>query len=209
MLTHWLLFPHGKGILKHQSVDHYIAELCEWLWGAFKEAQMQSMSEAERQKWNYNRKANTVSLEPGDLVLAKADAYKGRRKVKDQWEEELYEVDHQVVEGVPSYLVKNQQTGHSWVFHWNWLFLITPTDGTHVCMVVQAKWARHTTTTLEEQTQKSKTEEVPQSTNCPSPAQHQAGETPLGGVNRRLCAFIQVFPRASWLDKGEKFNVGV
>ena len=35
------------------------------------------------------------------LVLARADAYRGRRKVKDQWEEEPYEVEHQVAEGNP------------------------------------------------------------------------------------------------------------
>ena len=44
------------------------------------------MTEAERQKRYYDRKANSISLEPGDLVLAKADALKGKRKVKDQWE---------------------------------------------------------------------------------------------------------------------------
>ena len=71
---------------KHQCVDHYIAELCEWLWEAFKEVQVQSMSEAERQKQHYyDRKANAVSLEPGDLAFAKADAYKWKRKMKDQW----------------------------------------------------------------------------------------------------------------------------
>ena len=74
---------------------------------------MQSISEVERQKEHYNRKANAVSLEPGDLVLAKADAYRGSRKVKDQWEEEPYEVEHQIVEGVLSYLMKNQWTGSS------------------------------------------------------------------------------------------------
>ena len=52
-------------------------------------------------------------MEPGNLVLAKADAYKGRRKVKDWWEEELYEVECRIAEGVPFNLVKNQQTGHS------------------------------------------------------------------------------------------------
>ena len=66
------------------------------------------MLEAERQKWYYDRKANAVSLEPGGLVLAKADAYRGRRKVKDHWEEEPYDVEHQVAEGIPSYLVRNQ-----------------------------------------------------------------------------------------------------
>ena len=76
-----------RGTKKHWHVDHYIAELHEWLWEAFKDAQVQSMSEVERQKWYYDRKANAISLEPGDLVLAKANAYRRKRKVKDQWEE--------------------------------------------------------------------------------------------------------------------------
>ena len=192
------------GTQKYQHVNHYIAKLTERLWDAFKEAQVLSTSEAERQKWHYDRKANTVSLEPGDMALAKADAYRWRRKVKDQWEEEPYEVECQVAEGVPSYLMKNQQTGHSWVLHQNQLFIITLTEGTHLCRIVQAKQARCTTTTLEEQTQKSETEEAPQSANCPSLAQHQTGRTLLGWVNRRLCVFIQTFPRASLIDRGWK-----
>ena len=128
-----------RGMKQYQHVDHHIAELCEWLWEAFKEAQVQSTSEVERQKQDYDRKANAISLEPGDLVLAKADTYRGRMKVQDQWEEEPYEVEHQVAEGVPSYLMKNQQTGCSWVLHQNWLFLITPIERTHFCMVVQAR----------------------------------------------------------------------
>ena len=68
------------GTKKHQCVDHYIAELGEWLWEAFKQAQVQSTSEAERQKQYYDRKPNAISLEPGDLVLAKADAYRWRAK---------------------------------------------------------------------------------------------------------------------------------
>ena len=47
-------------------------------------------------------------------------------------------------------------------------------------------------------------EEVPQSAICPLPTQHQTGETPLGWVNRRLCAFILMFPWDSWIDKGWK-----
>ena len=46
-------------------------------------------------------------------------------------------------------------------------------------MVVQVKQVR-CTTTLEEQTQQSETEEAPQSANCPLPAVHQTGKTPLG-----------------------------
>ena len=95
---------------KHQCVDHYTADLCEQLCKAFKEAQAQSTSEAERQRQYYDHKANTISLELGDLVLLKANAYKGRRKVKDWWEEEPYEVEHRIAKGIPSYLMKNQQT---------------------------------------------------------------------------------------------------
>ena len=34
-----------------------------------------------------------ISMEPGNLVLAKADTYKRRRKVKDQWEKKPYKVE--------------------------------------------------------------------------------------------------------------------
>ena len=76
----------------------------------------------------------------------------------DQWEEGLCKVECQVVEGIPSYLMKKWGTRCSWVLHWNQLFLIAPIEGTHLCTAAQAKWARCTTTTLEEQIQKSDTE---------------------------------------------------
>ena len=78
---------------------------------------MQSTSEAERQRQYYDCKANAISLGPGDLVLAKANTYKGRRKMKDQWEEEPYEMECRIAEGIPSYLMKNQQTRHSQILH--------------------------------------------------------------------------------------------
>ena len=87
--------------------------LCEWLQEPFKEARMHSTSDAERQKRYYDRKANAILLEPGDLVLAKADAYRGRRKVKAQLQEEPYKVECQIAEDIPSYLLKNQWTGCS------------------------------------------------------------------------------------------------
>ena len=45
---------------KHYCADHYIAELHEQLQEAFKEAQVQSTSEAERQKQYYDRKTNAI-----------------------------------------------------------------------------------------------------------------------------------------------------
>ena len=49
-----------------------------------------------------------VNLKPGDLVLVKVDAWKGKRKIKDRWEEETWEVVHQIVADIPSYEVTNQ-----------------------------------------------------------------------------------------------------
>ena len=195
-------FPTIRGMKKHQHIDHYVAKLHEQLWEAFKEAQVQSTSEVERQKLYYNRKANAILLEPGDLVLATADAY-GGRKVKDQMGEELYKVECQVAEGIPSYLMKNQQKGWSWVLHWNWLFLITLTEGTPLCTVMQAKWARCTNTALEEQILEwSETEEVQQSVNYPLLSQCQTGKIPLGWMKRTLCAFMWMFSRGFLGGKG-------
>ena len=57
------------------------------------------------------QKIGTVHLKPGDLVLLKVDAWKGKRKIKNRWEEETYEVVHQIAADVPSYKVMNQ---HRW-----------------------------------------------------------------------------------------------
>ena len=76
-------------------------------------------------------------------------------------------------------------------------------EGTPLCTVVWAKQARCTTTTLEEQTSEgSEAEEIPQSVNCPSLAQCQTGETPLGWVKQKLCVFLWMFSRTSLLDQG-------
>ena len=79
-------------------------------------AQAQSTAEACRQKRYYDRKISAVNLKPSDLVLVKADAFKGRRKIKDRWKEDTWEVVHQIATGIPSYVVTNQN-GKSQVLH--------------------------------------------------------------------------------------------
>ena len=49
-----------------------------------------------------------MDLKPGDLVLVKADAFKGERKIKDRWEDKPHEVVHQIAMDIPSYEVTNQ-----------------------------------------------------------------------------------------------------
>ena len=42
-----------------------------------------------------------MDLKPGDLVLVKADAFKGKRKIRDRWEEETCEVVCQITIDTP------------------------------------------------------------------------------------------------------------
>ena len=79
------------------------------------------------------QKIGAVNLKPGDLVLVKADAWKGKRKIKDRWQEETCEVVHQIAADVPSYKVTNQ-CGRSQVLHQNWLLLVTSEIGIPLCM---------------------------------------------------------------------------
>ena len=74
----------------------YVASVRDRLRSALQEAQAQSTAEACQQKWYYDRKIGIVNLKPGDLVLVKVDAWKGKRKIKDRWEEETWKVVHQI-----------------------------------------------------------------------------------------------------------------
>ena len=63
-----------------RSVAMYTDSVRDRLRSILQEAQAQSTMEAHQQKWYYNRKIGAVNLKPGDLVLVKADAWKGKRK---------------------------------------------------------------------------------------------------------------------------------
>ena len=59
-----------------------------------------------------------MDLKPGDLVLVKADAFKGKRKIKERWEDKPHEVVHQIATDIPSYKVMNQHR-QSCILHHN------------------------------------------------------------------------------------------
>ena len=108
--------PMREASTKH--IDKYVASVQDRLRTVLWEAQAQSTAEACRQKWYYDRKIGTVNLKPGDLILVKADAFKGKRKMKDRWEEDTWEVVHQIATNVPSYELTNQH-GRSHILHQN------------------------------------------------------------------------------------------
>ena len=116
-----------------RKVDTYVASVRGQLRSALRGAQAQLTAEACQQKWHYDRKVGTLNLKPGDLVLVKADAWKGKRKIKDRWDEETWKVLQQIVTDVPSYEVTNQH-GWSQVLHQNWLLLVASEVGIPLCM---------------------------------------------------------------------------
>ena len=65
---------------------------------------------------------------PGDIVLKKADAFQGKRKVKDWWSKVEYEVIHQVANGVPLYEIKDSSGDVKTANH-NRLFLLATPRG--------------------------------------------------------------------------------
>ena len=81
----------GRGT-STKCVDKYVAIVRDHLKTALQEAQAQSMAEAQRQKWYYDQKIGAMHLKPGNTVLVKADAFQGKRKINDRWEDKPHEV---------------------------------------------------------------------------------------------------------------------
>ena len=87
-----------------------------------------------------------MNLKPGNLALVKVDAWKGKRKIKDRWDEETWKVIWQIMADMPSYEVTNQH-GWSWVLHRNRLLLIASEFGIPLCMGNHHTWDRCTSPT--------------------------------------------------------------
>ena len=129
-----------------RSVDVYVASVRDQLRSTLQEVQAQSTTEACQQNWYYDRKIGAMNLKPVNLVLVKVDAWKGKRKIKDRWDEETWEVSWQIMADVPSYEMTNQHRW-SWVLHRNWLLLVASEVGIPLCMGNHHTWGRCTSPT--------------------------------------------------------------
>ena len=127
-----------------------------------------------------------MNLKPGDLVLVKANAFKGKRKIRDRWEEETCDMVCQIVTDVPSYKVMDQH-GWSFILHQNQLLLIVPEVGVPLCIGVCHAWDRCTSPTPCKPTSKgSEDVMMPQDSSGQVVTQHLASKTSLGWINRKL-----------------------
>ena len=123
----WLLidfyFPTRDAFECSCPVPKYVDEIRCHFREAYTEAHIQTNLEADWQKQNYDRATSTVQLVLGDAVLLKQDAFQGKRKMKDRWGNEEYEVVRQVTPDMPAYKV-HDRSGNARVVHRNRLFLV-------------------------------------------------------------------------------------
>ena len=169
-----------------RHVDEYIDSVWYRLRTTLWELQAQSTAEACWQKWYYDRKIGAVNLKPGDLVLVKADAYKGKRKIKDMWEEDTWEVVHQIATDIPSYEVMNQH-GRSCILHQNQLLLIASEVGNPLCTGTHHTWDRCISPTPCKTTSVGgETKWMPQENNSKAVTWQPTSKASLGWISRKL-----------------------
>ena len=123
-------FPTKGAYVCSPCITVYVEDVRKCFKEAYTEAHLPTNSEAEWQKWYYDRATSTVQLMPGDVILMKLNAFQGKRKAKDRWSEVEYVVTCQVTNDMPAYEVKDDG-GNIKVAHHNRLFLVAPArDGT-------------------------------------------------------------------------------
>ena len=141
-----------------------------------------------------------MNLKPGDLVLVKVDAWKGKRKMKDRREEETWEVVHQIMADVPSYKVMNQ-CRWSLVLHQNQPLLIASEIGVPLCMSSHHTWDRCTSPSPCKNTSvRGEKKRMPQEESGKAVTQQPTSKASLGWKNRKLWLLPWTSVRASTED---------
>ena len=112
-----------RGGVGSSSTNQYAHRLQKRLQYAHSRAAALAKKEALRHKKLYDSKCRAATLAPGDLVLVKQLAFRGRHKLENRWENEEYTVVEQPDTGVPVYRLKNQ-SGKERVLHRNHLLPI-------------------------------------------------------------------------------------
>ena len=184
-----------------KGVDEYVASVQDQLRTALWDVQTTLTAQVHWQKWYYDCKIGTMNLRPGDLVLVKANTFKGKRKIRDRWEEETCEVVCQIVTDVPSYKVMDQCIW-SCILHQNWLLLIMSEVGIPLCIGVCHAWGRCTSPTPCKPTSEGGEDMIiPQESSGQVVTQCLASKTSLGWINRKLWLLTWTSARASTEDR--------
>ena len=99
-----VMYP-GTGLLTAKKYNDYVFKLRERLEWAYKTTQMHIERDATHRKQYYNRKYHCMEIIPGDLVLVRQKVFGTTRKIKDQWENLVYQVVEKMGKG-PVYKIQ-------------------------------------------------------------------------------------------------------
>ena len=87
----WLLvYPVGSK--QHQSHSEYVKNLKARLEESYNLASQHALKTAERNKTRFDQKVTTSVLEVGDRVLVRNVRIRGKQKLMDKWESDVYVV---------------------------------------------------------------------------------------------------------------------
>ena len=110
------------------SIPKYIETLKSNLKQAYKLASAANQKAQQRQKQNYDLKARSAILQPGDRVLVKITSFDGKHKLADKWESQPYIVVEQPNVTIPVYTVKEEDSDRTKTIHRNLLLPIGHLD---------------------------------------------------------------------------------
>ena len=127
------LFPTLHNLPHQTKMEVSVVAMQKRLKEAFAVARHLTSQEAAKQQHYYDRKAEAVALQFGDVVMVCTDGFVGKRKVKDWWEDRGFIVESQL-EDWPVYKVmlnRNLNTG----FSTGTTFCLSPTRMTQLSQV--------------------------------------------------------------------------
>ena len=111
------LAPHT---ITEQNTSKFIQKLRGCTKWAHEKAEDFQAKEAQRHKWNYDKRSRAVALEVRDTVLVYVTAFKGHHKMQDRQENREYVVEKWPYPNIPVYVVHPRDgEGHSWTLHRN------------------------------------------------------------------------------------------
>ena len=121
------LAPHT---ITEPNTTKFVQKLREQTKWAHKKAEGFQAKEAQRHKYNYDRKSRAASLEVGDTVLVHVTAFKGHHKMQDRWENREYVAEKQPCPNLPVYVVCSRDgEGCGQTLHRNYLLPINSNMG--------------------------------------------------------------------------------
>lgn len=99
-----------QDIEKTKSYPDYVDKLKQRLAFAYDTASKEVRKNAEKQKQFYDLRVRQSTLEPGDRVLVRNVGLRGKQKLADQWEHDIYIVKRQPISEIPVFEVVKENS---------------------------------------------------------------------------------------------------